>query len=51
MKHIVVGSTALAQSEYTNRHNKMADYIPGPYVNMCGYGLLTGAMNTYLKGT
>jgi hypothetical protein len=27
MKHIVVGCTTLALSEYTNRHNKVAGYI------------------------
>jgi len=27
MKHIVAGCTALAPSEYTNRHNKVAGYI------------------------
>ena len=27
IKHIVVGSTTLALSEYTNRHNKVAGYI------------------------
>ena len=27
MKDIVVGFTTLAQSEYTNRHNKVAGYI------------------------
>jgi hypothetical protein len=45
MQRIVAGCTALAQSEYTNRHNKVAGYIPGPYVNTCGYGLLTSTMN------
>ena len=45
-KHTVAGSTELAPSDYTNRHNKVAGYSHWTtHINIWGYRLLTSTMN------
>jgi len=40
IKQICVGCTIHAPLEYSNRHNKVAGYIPWTIVNIQGYRLL-----------
>jgi len=44
IKQIVAGCTTHAPLEYSNRHNKVAGYIPWTIVNIRGYRLLTSTM-------
>jgi len=49
IKRTVMGCTNLAPPEYSNIYNKVT--YTRQYTNICGYRLLTGAMNIYQKGS